>query len=158
MSVVKKGPDVASASRVGEPNLVETTPMAARDVIRSEAMGAMGPAQKGVLGVEIVKPDQPVADAAPPSDAAPGGSPFGQPGPVAADPNELKPNNPDPNELKPAADIGSEAALPPPPQVNEIQSGASSSSATADSTPATDQEISSSKKKKKTGLKKIIPF
>jgi outer membrane protein assembly factor BamD len=161
MSVVKKGPDVASASRVGEPNLVETTPLAARDVVRSEAMGAMEPAHKGVLGVEIVKADQPVADAAPPSDAAPAASPFGQPGaapPAGPDPNELKPNTADPNELKPA-DTGSDQALPPPPQVNEIQSGASSSSAAgADSTPATDQEISSSKKKKKTGLKKIIPF
>jgi len=165
MSVVKKGPDVASASRVGEPNLVETTPLAARDVVRSEAMGAMEPAHKGSLGVDIIKPSPVVPDAAAPSSDATtaAASPFGQPGapqPAAPDPNELKPNAPDPNELKPA-DSGSDAALPPPPpQVNEIQSGASSSSATAgaDSTPATDQEISSSKKKKKTGLKKIIPF
>ena len=81
--------------------------------------------------------------------------------PAAADPNELKPNaSADPNELKPT-DSGADQALPPPPQVNEIQQGQSSSSATASadsSAPASDQEISSSKKKKKKGLKKLIPF
>ena len=47
------------------------------------------------------------------------------------------------------------------PQVNEIQPGAYSSSASAsadNSAPASDEDISSSKKKKKKGLKKIIPF
>ena len=77
--------------------------------------------------------------------------------PTGPDPNELKPTAPaDPNELKPA-DNGTDASLPPPTQVNEIQSG-SSSSATANadnSTPASDADMSSSKKKKK-GLKKII--
>jgi outer membrane protein assembly factor BamD len=160
LSVAKRGPDVAAASRVGEPNLVESTPLAARDVIRKEAMGGMEPASKGSLGVEIIRPSGATGDAATPSDTTTAAvSPFGQPGspqPAAPDPNELKPNSPDPNELKPA-EASSDQALPPPPQVNEIQS-ASSSSASADSTPATDQEISSSKKKKKTGLKKIIPF
>jgi outer membrane protein assembly factor BamD len=162
MGIVKRGPDVASAAKVGDPALVDTTPMAARDVIHGEVMGAMDPGRKGALGVEIVKADEPAADASAASaDATTPGSPFGQPGnaqPAAPDPNELKPNAPDPNELKPT-DSASDQALPPPPQVNEIQSGQSSSAAaSADSTPASDQEISSSKKKKKTGLRKIIPF
>ena len=165
MGIMRKGPDVASAAKVGEPNLVEPTPIAASTVIRGEAMDVMGPARKGSLGVEIVKPEQPPTDASnAPADATPAASPFGQPGaaqPPAADPNELKPNAPDPNELKPT-DNGGDQALPPPPQVNEIQSGpSSSSSATASSdssAPATDQEISSSKKKKKKGMKKIVPF
>ena len=170
IGLVKKGPDVASASKIGEPNLVEPTPLAASTVIQGEALGAMEPARKGVLGVEIVKPDQPVPDAsAPPtSDTTNPATPFGQPAtpasaqPSAPDPNELKPNQPvDPNELKPT-DSGDQA-LPPPAQVNEIQNGQSSSSSTAtasadNSAPASDEEISSSKKKKKKGMKKIVPF
>jgi outer membrane protein assembly factor BamD len=164
MGVVKKGPDVANASKVGEPPLVDTEPIAATSVIRSETIGTSGAGEKSV-GVEIVNPDRPVDATAPPADAVPaGGSPFGSAvgataPPAATDANELKPNAPvDPNELKPT-DTGSDQALPPPPQVNEIQSGSSSHTASADdSTPASDAELSSSKKKRKKGLKKIVPF
>ncbi len=165
MGMVKKGPDVANAAKVGEPSLADPEPVAATSVVRSETFGASGVSEKSV-GVEIVKPDQPPADtAAPNADAAPGGgSPFGRTTtaitpPGAADPNELKPSaTADPNELK-LTDTGGDQALPPPPQVNEIQQGPSSSSASADnSTPASDADLSSSKKKKKKGLKKIVPF
>jgi outer membrane protein assembly factor BamD len=166
MGLLKKGPDVAEAAQVGEPTLIDPTPVAATSVVRSETLGAAGFGGKGAT-VEIVNPSQPSGDtAAPPSDATPpGGSPFGrtphESTPPAPDPNELKPTAPpDPNELKPT-DAGSNQALPPPPQVNEIQQGQSSSSSTAsadNSAPASDQDLSSSKKKKKTGLKKIIPF
>ena len=163
MAIVKKGPDVVQAAKVGEPSLVDPTPVSATEVVRTEAIAAIAPmAAKNSLGVEIVKPEQPAADAAPS-----GASPFGQPAtpantqPAASDANELKPNVPaDANELKPI-DNAVDQALPPPPQVNEIQQGQSSSSATAsadNSAPASDQEISSSKKKKKRGLKKIVPF
>jgi outer membrane protein assembly factor BamD len=165
MGMVKKGPDVANAAKVGEPSLADPEPVAATSVIRSETFGASGVSEKSV-GVEVVKPDQTPADTAPPpADATPGGgSPFGRTTtaitpPGAADPNELKPSAPaDPNELKPT-DTGGDQALPPPPQVNEIQPRPSSSSASADnSTPASDADLSSSKKKKKKGLKKIVPF
>jgi hypothetical protein len=166
MGMVKKGPDVANAAKVGDPSLADPTPVAATSVIRSETFAAAGASEKSV-GVEIVKPDQPAADtAAPPGDATPGGgSPFGRTTtaitpPGAANSNELKPTAAaDPNELKPT-DSGGDQALPPPPQVNEIQTGQSSSSATAsaDNTPASDADLSSSKKKKKKGLKKIVPF
>jgi outer membrane protein assembly factor BamD len=166
MGMVKKGPDVANAAKVGDPSLADPTPVAATSVIRSETFAAAGTSEKSV-GVEIVKPDQPAADtAAPPGDATPGGgSPFGRTTtaitpPGAANSNELKPTAPaDPNELKPTDSAGDQA-LPPPPQVNEIQTGQSSSSATAsaDNTPASDADLSSSKKKKKKGLKKIVPF
>ncbi len=163
MGIVKKGPDVANAAKVGDPSLADPEPVAATLVIRSETFAAAGVSEKSV-GVEIVKPDQPAADtAAPPDNTTPGGgSPFGRATtaitpPGTADPNELKPAA-DPNELKPTDSAGDQA-LPPPPQVNEIQQGSSSSSvaASADNTPATDAELSSSKKKKK-GLKKILPF
>jgi outer membrane protein assembly factor BamD len=164
MGIVKKGPDVANAARVGEPSLADTEPVAAKDVINRENLAASGGEQS--VGVEIVQPDRPVDAAAPPADAPPaGGSPFGNAAntttpPAATDANELKPNAVDPNELKPT-DTGSDQALPPPPQVNEIQSGQQSSSHTAsadDSTPASDAELSSSKKKHKKGLKKMVPF
>jgi outer membrane protein assembly factor BamD len=165
MGVVKKGPDVANASKVGEPSLVETEPIAATNIIRNES-GASGTGENRV-GVDIVNPNQPAPDAnAPTPDAAsPGGSPFGNAAsgaaPAAAtDANELKPNaSVDPNELKPT-DTGSDQALPPPPQVNEIPSSQSSSYKVSadDSTPATDAELSSSKKKHKKGLKKVVPF
>jgi outer membrane protein assembly factor BamD len=165
MGMVKKGPDVANAAKVGDPSLADPEPVAATSVVRSETVAASAVPDNKV-GVEIVKPDQPAADTAVPNaDAAPGGgSPFGRTTtaitpPGAADPNELKPAaNTDPNELKPT-DAGGDQALPPPPQVNEIQQGQSSSAtASADNTPASDAELSSSKKKRKTGLKKVIPF
>src|SRR5437763_2392234 len=40
MGLVKKGPDVASAAKVGEPNLVEPTPIAPSTIIQQEALGA----------------------------------------------------------------------------------------------------------------------
>ncbi len=160
--IIKKGPDVARATQVGEPNLVEPEPVAATTVVRQEALGAMGGGEKTV-GVDVVK--QPGANDLPPAADATANSqaPFGQPAagttpPVANDPNELKPTaSADSNELTPT---NGDQPLPPPAQVNEIQSGQSSSTPTAqtaDSTPASDADLSSSKKKKR-GLKKIIPF
>jgi outer membrane protein assembly factor BamD len=162
IGVIKKGPDVTQAAKVGEPVLYDPDPVAPSEVVRREFLGA--PERNASLGVEII--NQPAAGDTSASGAAtaPGSTPFGTPStttaPAGPDPNELKPNVPaDSNELKPV-DSGNQA-LPPPPQVNEIQQGPGSSSATAsadDSTPASDSDLSSSKKKKKTGLKKIIPF
>ena len=168
MGLMKKGPDVSQAAKVGDPPLVDPTAIAANQVIHQETMAvAQGMPGNNVAGVEIVKPNQP-SGSTPPSDATPpGGSAFGAPPAAAAtppagpDPNELKPiAQPDPNELKPV-DSGTDQALPPPVQVNEIHSGQSSSSsatASADNTPASDKDISTSKKKKKKGLQKIVPF
>ena len=166
LGLVRKGPDTSSAAKVGEPSLADPEPVAATSVVRSETYAAAGISEKS-LGVEVVKPDLPAADStgAPAADAsAMGGSTFGKtpasngaaPG---SDPNELKPTaSADPNELKPT-DTAGDQALPPPPQVNEIQQGGSPSAvASADNTPASDAELSSSKKKKKKGLQKLVPF
>jgi outer membrane protein assembly factor BamD len=173
--VFMKHPDVSQAAKVGEPQLVDPTPIAPSDVVRSTLLAGMGtPAAGGKsVGVEVVSTGAPAAnDPAPRSDApAASGSPFAQPT-TAADPNELKPAaaaggdnelKPDPNELKPAVDPQTgEAPLPPPPQVNEIQAGsadgAPNASASSSSEPASDKDVSSSKKKKKKGIKKLIPF
>ena len=180
MSVVKKGPDVAQAAKVGDPTLVDPTPVAARDVVTTSMRQAMGaPAGEHGLLVETVKDAPPTAnEAAPRSDAAPANSqPFARAANTPADPNELKPAAPDPNELKPGAApdpnelkpvaesqsaASSDAAQPPPVQINEIQGPSSAGSgavaSSSSSTLATDKDVSSSKKKKKKGLKKILSF
>jgi len=187
MGLLKKGPDVAQAAKVGEPTLVDPTPVAANQVAADtmrQAMGLPAGGENGVSG-EIVKSSGPPAanEAAPRSDApAPvaNADPFARPNtanaadpnelkPAAApDPNELKPSAPDPNELKPTAGSQNaavtDAAAPPPVQINEIQQGSVSSggdaaaNSTTSSNLASDKDISSSKKKKKKGLKKILSF
>jgi outer membrane protein assembly factor BamD len=186
MSVVKKGPDVAQAAKIGEPTLVDPTPVAASTELREvgQAANAMRTSGSGGgehgLSIEVVNGGTPAAnEPAPRSDAPPVAhvDPFARPNTTAnaPDPNELKPSGaPDPNELKPNADpnaltpaansqaaVANSAPLPPPAQLNEIQPGPASANAadsTSSSTPASDQDISSSKKKKKKGLKKVIPF
>ncbi|MGD0570470.1 MAG: outer membrane protein assembly factor BamD [Candidatus Sulfotelmatobacter sp.] len=179
MSVVKRGPDVEQAAKVGEPTLVDPTPLAAnkvsQDTMRQVAGLAMG--QKSV-SVETVAGSGPPAanEAAPRSDApAPvSADPFARPNTLnVADPNEMKPAGttdanelkpsgpPDPNELKPdTTSSAGDAPAPPPVQINEIQQGQTTADASSNSSSdlASDKDISSSKKKKKKGLKKIIPF
>jgi outer membrane protein assembly factor BamD len=179
LSLVKKGPNVDLAAKVGDPTLVDPTPVAANQDAGATAMRAMGipSGEHGVSG-EIVKGGVPAAnEPAPRSDTtADNSQPFARPNTVTApDPNELKPSAvatgmkpggpPDPNELTPVADaqtaIASSQPAPPPVQVNEIQQaqgGLSSSAASASSSLASDKDVSSSKKKKKKGLKKIMPF
>jgi outer membrane protein assembly factor BamD len=182
MGLIKKGPDTASAARVGEPTLVDPTPVAAKDVVSNSMRMANGSGggEKSV-SVETVKGGALTAnDPAPRSDAPPStaanASPF-NPVNNTPDPNELQPATPnasevkpsatpDPNELKPAETLAAapaEAAVPPPTQMNEIQAGqtanADGTASSSSSEPlATDQEISSSKKKKKKGLSKVVTF
>jgi outer membrane protein assembly factor BamD len=170
MGLWKKGPDVSSAAKIGNPTLTDPEPVAANEVQKKEMVSVMEAVTgRKSVGVEVVKPDHPsTEDAASGTTAAsgatpPGGSPFGRAATgtgTAPDANELTPNAPaDANELK-AADTGADPTLPPPAQVNELEQGRSSSSAsakTADSELASDKDLSSSKKRKK-GLRKIIPF
>ncbi len=182
LSLLKKGPDVSAAARVGEPPLVDPTPIAANQLATDTMRKILGPpAGEHGLTSEIVKSGPPEAnEPAPRSDAPappPSGDPFARPNaaadpnelkPAASNPNDLKPGPPDPNELKPTADsqgaAPADAAVAPPVQVNEIQQGQapSGNGATASSSStsnlASDQDVSSSKKKKKKGLKKVISF
>jgi outer membrane protein assembly factor BamD len=180
MGVVKKGPDMAQASKVGEPTLVDPTPVAASGVVTAAARAALGgPAGEHSLSVETVKGGTPGAnEPAPRSDAAAppvNVDPFARSNtsadpnelkPAAPDANELKPSGPpDPNELKPTAGSQSAAtseAAAPPVQVNEIQQGPATSGsgavASSSSNLASDEDVSSSKKKKKKGLKKVVSF
>jgi outer membrane protein assembly factor BamD len=181
VSVVKKGPDTAAAAHVGEPTLVDPTPVAANQAAQDVMRQAMGlPAGEHGLSAEVVKGGPPGANEPAPRSDAPApvanADPFARTSTAnaadpnelkpAPDPNELKPGAPDPNELKPATQnaLTSDAAALPPVQVNEIQQGTASSggdaaaSSSSTSTLASDKDISSSKKKKKKGLKKILVF
>jgi len=178
----QKHPDVAQATKVGDPTLVDPQMMSATEVVQRATRAMMGtpaPSDNNAVSVEAVGKGAPPPDqAAPRSDTQNPATPIDNsaaPAPVAADPNELKPNGaPDPNELKPNVADENGQALPPPQQVNELAPGtanpampdpakpgdaktgdaASSSSQQA----ADDTAVSSSKHKKKKGLRKIVPF
>ncbi|MGA6981105.1 MAG: outer membrane protein assembly factor BamD [Candidatus Sulfotelmatobacter sp.] len=179
MTVVKRGPDTSEAAKVGEPTLVDPTPVAANQEAGETARRALGLSNGDhSVSVEAVKSGAPGPNEPAPRSDTPtvaNADPFARPTATnGVDPNELKPaadaavakpsGAPDPNELTPAAeaqnaDPGTQP-LPPPVQVNEIQQGQASSSSTpaaaSSSTLASDKDISSSKKKKKKGLKKIL--
>ena len=161
LSGFKKHPDVALATKVGEPPLTDPQPVSARDIVQQASEAMLGKSSSGgteSVAVEVVK------DGTPPPNAAVPHSDNGAITPAAersspADPNELKPNVPaDANELK--VDTRADGQTPAPPQVNEIgdsaaQSGNTASSSSSDTgTPGT----STSKHKKKKGIHKVIPF
>ena len=183
-----KHPDVASATKVGEPTLVDPQPLGAKQVVddATRAMKGTPANDSNAVSVETVKDGTP-----PPNEAAPrsdnttavevvnpdNGTPANAATPPAAtatdatgaqpDTGELKPNvAPDANELKPNAQDNSQT-LPPPQQVNELSPDNQAAAAPANTgnqasssgqEPADDAAIASSKHKKKKGLKKIVPF
>ena len=163
----EKHPDVAKASHVGDPTMVDPVPTNPGDVVRKvvSAGGMAGGDNK--IGVETVDgkvaPNQeaPRSDApaaADPTVAAPEQPAAAQdPATAAAD---LKPSVADPNELKPNVEADPNA-LPPLQQSNQLENGGGTSSAVSSSAASKTEEmadISSSKKKKKKGLGKLNPF
>jgi outer membrane protein assembly factor BamD len=163
----EKHPDVAKASHVGDPTMVDPAPTNPGDVVRKvvSAGGMAGGDNK--IGVETVDGKVAPNQEAPRSDAPAAGDPSAaapeQPA-AAQDPAaaaaELKPNVADPNELKPNVETDPNA-LPPLQQSNQLENGGGASSAVSSSAAAKTEEladISSSKKKKKKGLGKLNPF
>ncbi len=179
----QKHPDVAQASKVGEPTLVDPEVVSATTVVQEAARAMNGPAapsDKNAVAIEVGKgvplADQPAPRSdvpAPETAAAPAGNSAA---PAAAQGTNETPASatPDPDELKPNVGEASAPTTPPPPQVNELApgadgqaakapaaqdgnagAGASSSSADKDDD---DAAISSSKHKKKKGLRKVVPF
>jgi outer membrane protein assembly factor BamD len=159
-----KHPSVAMASKVGDPPLVDPTPMSATEV-NNEALHALigKPAAAGTSGLSV----EAVSNAAtpPPSEDVPrSGTSTDSAAPPANAAGESKPDAPaaDSNELKvdgPATDA-SGATVQPPAQINELQNGAPAdpNAASSSTNAATQADTSSSKPKKKKGLHKIIPF
>ncbi len=153
MGTFEKHPNVAEATKVGEPTLVDPPSMSATQVMQAAtraAMGTGGASDSHSVSIETVKgapgPDQPAPRSDTPATtdpaAAPNTSAPADPPASAAtaqpDPNELKPNvaPADPNELKPNVSDDSSQPLPPPQQVNEIQGGAAAPPASGTATPA----------------------
>jgi outer membrane protein assembly factor BamD len=177
-------PDVAAATKVGEPTMVDPKPMSATEVVQAANRALLGGGSttgENTVSVETVKGGTPAPnEAVPRSDSArsgenTGGAASAEGGsspssntaqvPLDSAPAEEKSSIP---ELTPnVPDSG--APLPPPSQVNEIQSqsgdaaAAAPSSSTADTNAGQsstnskqdDGNVSSSKKKKK---HKLFPF
>jgi outer membrane protein assembly factor BamD len=181
MRAFAKHPNVAEAAKVGEPTLVDPTPMSPSSVMQPTprtASGGLGDDKsvtiETVSGAPAPNESTPRSDAPPSADAgaSPGNAANATAPAAPADANELQPNvaPPDANELKPTVPADGNQALPPPQQVNEIQGGShpagavtaagtgtGSASSTADDT-ADDSTVASSKHKKKKGIHKIVPF
>jgi outer membrane protein assembly factor BamD len=163
----EKHPDVAKASRVGDPTMIDPEPETAMGVVRDLTKAGLGAGRDNKLTAQPINgkiaPNEPAprsdtATVADPSVPAPGEQPAPQ-GPAAA---ELTPNAADPNELKPNV-APDPTALPPLQQNNELDmSGGTPSSASASTSTSSKNtemaDISSSKKKKKKGIAKLNPF
>jgi outer membrane protein assembly factor BamD len=144
MKTFAKHPNVSEATKIGEPTLVDPTPMSASQVVQQATRAAIGGGSDNSVSVETVKggtpgPDQPAprSDAPVPADASAAdnsasANSSSPPAVAQPNPNELKPNSgpADPNELKPNVSNDNGQALPPPQQVNEIQNGAATQQAT----------------------------
>lgn len=140
-------PDIATATKIGEPTLVDPKQTdaaaiirGANDQIRAAVIAPPTGTDNGTVSVETVKGDQPPENQpVPRSDPAPAGIP------------ELKPEPSD-----------NTAPAKAPAQVNDAATAPPADAASTDSTsnPPTEnpKNESSSKKKQKKGLRKIIPF
>ena len=163
----EKHPDVAKASHVGDPTMVDPAPTNPNDVVRKvvSAGGMAGGDNK--IGVETVDgkvaPNQEAPRSDAPATADPAVAAPEQPAAVqdpATAAADLKPSVADPNELKPNVEADPNA-LPPLQQSNQLENGGGTSSAVSSSAASKTEEmadISSSKKKKKKGLGKLNPF
>jgi outer membrane protein assembly factor BamD len=184
MHTFERHPDVTEAAKVGEPTLVDPTPMSPSDVVQQAtkaAMGAGGGSGSNSASIETIGTGTPAPNESAPRSDAPAPAPTapaadaaaGAPTAAQPDPNELKPNAgpADPNELKPNVSPDQSQPLPPPQQVNEIQGPAGAAQTGTTVTQAGDTATSassqtdddgtaeaSSKKKKKKGVHKILPF
>jgi outer membrane protein assembly factor BamD len=160
----EKHPDVAKASHVGDPTMVDAAPVTALDVVHNAA-NAAGMGDNNKVGAEViagkVAPNQVAPrsdDPAAPADPAAAAPPAAEDTANAA--AELKPNVVDPNELKPNVETDPNA-LPPLQQTNQLENGGSTPSTSSSSASSKTEEmadISSSKKKKKKGVGKLNPF
>jgi len=182
MANFSKHPDVAQATKVGDPTLVDPKMVSAAEVVQQATRAMAGKAGSGsdTVSVETVNNGAPAPnEPAPRSDQAPAAAGDSAATPAAgsapstgAPPGEPTPNGSgnDSNELKPNVSGPGGQTPPPSPQVNEIQEGSAPGASSAQSgTNAADDaassssqapadSVASSKHKKKKGLKKLIPF
>ena len=185
-------PDVAAATKVGEPTLTDPKPMSATEVVQSATRALMGSgsaAGDNRVSVETVKggapppsEEVPHSDTSTGTDNSGGGtanstsgasdsSPASNAAQVPVDSSApAQPENSSVPELTPNVPDSTGAPLPPPSQVNEIQtsqppdasaagpaSGAGTTKAAESSSSKQDDEnVSSSKRRRK--KHKLFPF
>lgn len=181
MGAFEKHPDVASASKVGDPTLEDKAPISASALVQEANRTAMGKSGEKSVSVQTTKIGEPAAnEPAPRSDHPVTETPVAEnqaasqtpENEVAADPPQpaatQAPDPNDPNELKPNV-AQDEKPAEAPSQVNDLAPGASpavAGTAEANGTGtaasgqdlADDNAVASSKHKKKKGLRKIIPL
>ena len=160
----EKHPDVAKASHVGDPTMVDPVPINPNEVVRRVATAAGMGGGDNKVSVETTTPgavapnqEAPRSDApTPAANTTPEQAATGSP----AAGLELKTNAAaaDPNELKPNVEAADPNALPALQQSNQIDQGGASSSVASNASNEEMADISSSKKKKKKGLGKLNPF
>ena len=144
-SNLRSSPDMARASKVGEPTMVEPNPTSAPEIIRSatrtiEEASATG---AGTVSAEVVR------SGAPPSN------------------DPVPSSQPRINDATQPAEGAAETPAPPPQinYANQEEAAGEKAPAQADSGKGAkdkdkkdDDSFSTSKKKKKKGLRKIVPF
>jgi hypothetical protein len=184
MGGFEKHPDVAPASKVGDPTLEDKTPISASALVQQANRVALGKTGEKSVSVETTNTGEPKAnEPAPRSDQPVPETPVveGEAGSKTPDPSELKTDTPpadsaepataqapDPNELKPNV-AQDEKPAQAPAQVNDLAPGVSPAAAGAAEANGTgaaasgqdladDNAVASSKHKKKKGLRKIIPL
>lgn len=187
MGNFSRHPNVAAATKVGEPTLVDPKPVSATEVVQAAnraLLGSSAPDNK-VAGEIINSGGAPKAnEATPRSDNPPASSSGKTESPAAATPGTGSPaatDNPGSSqpdngnngipELKPNVPDDSGQNTPPPAQLNEIQPGDNQpASAGTDSKPGNNQASSSSSKqqddadenvsssRKKKKKHKLFPF
>ncbi len=138
----KKHPNMAPATKVGEPNLQEETVTSAPEIINDLNKQVSGVAAGNSVGVQAVGTRTGTPDA---NDKAPG----------------TQDSTPEEGAApKPAAPQVNEIQKPDPTQSSSQTSAENGQAAAADNkaAPVDQKQESSSKKKEKKGLRKLIPF
>jgi outer membrane protein assembly factor BamD len=131
-----KHPDVASSTKVGEPNLQDETVTNAAEIVNDLTRQLNGAPPSTNIGVQAV------------------GTGTGTPGANEKPPGTQDPTTTDGEAPKPApAQVNEIQKQDPPAATTEGQAAGTSGQATADP-----KQESSSKKKSKKGLRKLIPF
>jgi len=175
----RRRPDMAQASKVGDPTLVDPKIVSATEVAQAtvRAMTPTVATSPSTVGLETIKGPLGPNQAAPRSDAPPANTPAADPGTTPAPDSAAPPSGsattapPEQNpygELKPdapATDVAPAVEVPPPAptQTNEIQPSGSdnkppdSVNQPPAATPSSSSSSSSSNSKKKKN-KKVFPF
>jgi len=164
LGIIKTGPDVSMAARIGQPNLAPrtepTSPLQALTATGNLAVSVVGPGESAAPagpatrlpaspagGVEAIPQPVPGAQGAPASTAASSAPPASSPAAPSTSPPAAAGNTPPPS-----------AGSNNPAKPQEAQAASdSSSSQDSDKNKKKDDKDSSTKKKKK-GLRRIIPW